>query len=310
MRDGSKEITVSRHIPRKTQRCRVELTGAGRLHTPSGLPFTGALTDQRVSNMIGAMNSSIDDPLEFSPKPVDFAQRLWASGQDLLAAGRYVAARRELEAAERQAFRKRDAALLARIYLPLLEAARQIRQFCCDGIIAITPGHSSAQCTALRDVLSSGGVWLRIQEAGKNKPGTLSIAGDALVELLSVLKYRDQWFITSPVCKGGIGRQRKRTSVLMQWTHDPGKIISPAQPQALVAVLPPPGVYHPGNPRHGQARETVLLTFEALAMGWLGRQDNGCTGWAELAVLRQARNIDPACEAILMRMMTVAQGLI
>ncbi len=257
-----------------------------------------------------AMNSSIDDQVEFPPKPVDFAQRLWASGQDLLAAGMYVAARRELEAAERQAFLKRDAALLARVYLPLLEAARQIRQFCCDGVIAITPGDTPNQRAALRDVWHSGGVWLRVESWGQNKPCALPQVPDAPVELLSIVKYRKHWRITLPTGKSGIGRQRERSGVLMQWTHNPGTFISPARPGALVAVLPPPGVYHPGHPRHGQARETVLLTFEALAMGWLARQEKGSTGWAELAVLRQARNIDPACEPILMRMMSVAQSLI
>ena len=256
------------------------------------------------------MDSSTDDYMESPVRPADFAQRLWASGQDLLAAGRYVAARRELEAAERQAFRKRDAALLARIYLSLLEVARQIRQFCCDGIIAITPGNTADQRAALREVFSSGGVWLGMQGAGIMKPIAIPIAPDTPVELLSIVKYHEHWRLTSPTCKSGLGRHRGRSSVALQWTHDPGMFILPARPDALVAVLPPPGVYHPGNPRHGQARETLFLTFEALAMGWLGRQGKVSRDWAELAILRQARRIDPACEQIFMRMMTVAQGLI
>ena len=256
------------------------------------------------------MDNGTDDHLESPARPADFAHRLWASGQDLLAAGRYVAARRELEAAERQAFRKRDAALLARIYLPLLEATRQIRQFCCDGVIAITPGDTAIQRAALRDVLHSGGVWLRVESAGRNKPCALPQVPDSPVELLSIMQHRQQWRIMPVACKSGIGCQRGRFSVPVQWIHDPGRFISPAKPEALVALLPPPGVYHPSNPQHGQARETVLLTFEALAMGWLVRQEKVSTGWAELALLRQARNIDPACEQIFMRMMTVAQGLI
>ena len=256
------------------------------------------------------MDNGTDDHLESPARPVDLAQRLWASGQDLLAAGRYVAARRELEAAERQAIRKRDAALLARIYLPLLEATRQIRQFCCDGVIAITPGDTASQRAALRDVLHSGGAWLRVESAGRNKPIALLQVPDSPVELLSIVQHGQQWRIMPVACKSGLGRQPGRFSVALQWTHDPGLAISPAQPDALVAVLPPPGVYHPGNPQHGQARETVLLTFEALAMGWLARQEKDFTGWAELTVLRQARNIDPACEPLLMRMMAAAQELI
>ena len=256
------------------------------------------------------MDNGTDDHLESPARPLDFAERLWASGQDLLAAGRCVAARRELEAAERQAFRRRNAALLARIYLPLLEAARQIRQFCCDGIIAITPGLTANQRAVPREALRSGGVWVSMRGAGITKPIAIPIAPDSPVELLSIVRYHEHWCLTSPACKSGLGRRCGRSSVALQWTHDPGMFISPARPDALVAVLPPPGVYHPGNPRHGQARETLLLTFEALAMGWLGRQEKASTGWAELAVLRQARNLDPACEQIFMRMMTVAQGLI
>src|SRR5437762_2488088 len=55
--------------------------------------------------------------------------------------GRYVAARRELEAAEAAAWRKQDCASLARIYLPLLEVRRQIRQNATDGVIIIAPPH-------------------------------------------------------------------------------------------------------------------------------------------------------------------------
>ncbi len=251
--------------------------------------------------------------VEHSPvatSSADFAQRLWNSGQELLAAGRYVAARRELEAAERQAFLKRDAALLAQIYLPLLEAARQIRQFCCDGVIALTPANSREHRLALREVSKAGGVLLKIQAAGLNHPGTLSIPAEVPVESLRIVQQHHHWRITTPCRKKLHDPQPQPKGIEVSWTRDARKVIAPAPPDALVAILPMPGVYHPGNPYHAQARETLLLTFEALALHWLARQGALPPGWTELSILRQARSIDPACERVLMRMMTVAQALI
>jgi hypothetical protein len=256
------------------------------------------------------MNNDTDKHLHIANQPADFAQRLWDSGQGLLAAGRYVAARRELEAAERQAFRKRDAALLARIYLPLLEAARQIRQFCCDGIIAMTPANTQDHRAALREVFKVGGVWLDIQAAGMNHAPALSMPTDVPVESLRIVEQRQHWQITTHWRKNLHAPQPRPKGIAVLWTRDAEKFIAPAQPDTRVAILPMPGVYHPGNPRHAQARETLLLTFEALALNWLARHSESAGGWAELSILRQARKIDPACEPVLMRMMAVAQGLI
>jgi hypothetical protein len=254
------------------------------------------------------MNNTTNEFLKVKHTPADFAQQLWDSGQMLLAAGRYVAARRELEAAERQAFFKRDAALLARIYLPLLEAARQIRQFCCDGVIAITPGTTPDHRVALREVFNSGGVWLDMRALNMNRPVASSMPADVPVETLRILKHKMHWHITTQWREKLPGPRPRGIPVL--WTRDAKKFIVPAQPESLVAVLPVPGIYHPGNPHHAQARETLFLTFEALALGWLARQTPKSGGWEELALLRRARKIDPACETILMRMISVAQGLI
>ncbi len=237
-----------------------------------------------------------------SVPPTDFAQRLWDSGQSLLAAGRYVAARRELEAAERQAFFKRDAALLAGIYLPLLEAARQIRQFCCDGVIAITSANTVKARKAMRQLATAGGVGLLMETCGTRSSRTPTTSADAPVEYLRLIEHQQYWRITTSA--------PGHSGIAVQWTHDPAHIIAPAEPEQLLAILPPPGIYRPGDPRHAQARETLLLTWEALALGFLRRQDATPDGWAELAVLRSARHIDPACERILLRMMAVAQKLI
>ncbi len=240
--------------------------------------------------------------------PTDFARRLWNSGQDLLAAGRYVAARRELEAAERQAFFRRDAALLAGIYLPLLEASRQIRQFCCDGIIAITSNGAMERRLALRELARSGGVWLVMEGQRAEKRGVAHQAlmaggaADVPIESLRLFSHHHQWRITA--------HRNSRFGLPVLWTGDSGRIIQPAQPDNLLAILPPPGVYRPGDACHAQARETLLLTFEALALGWLARQRMANAGWASLAILRHARNIDPACERVLMRMMVMAEALI
>ena len=256
------------------------------------------------------MNNDTGEHLHIANQPADFAQRLWDSGQELLAAGRYVAARRELESAERQAFLKRDAAMLARIYLPLLEASRQIRQFCCDGIIAMTPANSQDHRAALREVFKAGGVWLDIQAAGMNHAPTPSMPTDVPVESLCIVEQKQHWLITTPWSKTPHAPQPRPKGIAVLWTRDAGKLIAPGRLDTRVAILPMPGVYHPGNPHHAQARETLLLTFEALALNWLAQHSESAGGWAELSILRQARKIDPACERVLMRMMTVARSLI
>jgi hypothetical protein len=234
--------------------------------------------------------------------PTDFAQRLWDSGQSLLAAGRYVAARRELEAAERQAFFKRDAALLASIYLPLLEAARQIRQFCCDGVIAITPCGTADTRKASRELAATGGVGLLIQTHGMRPPRVPATPADTPVEYLHIIQHGRTWSITPTT--------PARSRVPVQWVQNPARIISPAQPDQLLAILPPPGIYRPGEPRHAQARETLLLTWEALALQLLQPHTAKLEGWVKLSLLRRARRIDPACESVVMQMMAAAKNLI
>ena len=248
------------------------------------------------------MNTGMTDHVELSPLPSYFAQRLSESGQLLLAAGRYVAARRELEAAESQAFLRRDAALLAGIYLPLLEAARQIRQFCCDGIIAVTPGQTMDQKRAVHDQLRCGGVWLAIESLHARNSFPIAVPTEVPFESLRLFQHRRSWQIAA--------HHHGTLGIAVLWTSDAGRLITPANPEELVAILPPPGIYRPGNPHHAQARETLLLVFEALALRWLARQGKTSGGWAALAVLREARRIDPACERILMRMMDLAESLI
>lgn len=254
------------------------------------------------------MNIPIRNHVNLSAGKSEFALRLWDSGQSLLAAGRYVAARRELEAAERQAFIRRDAALLAGIYLPLLEASRQIRQCCCDGIIAITPGDTMEERPALRELSKTGGMRLVMETSSTGKTraarDTIKPSGSADVPLesLRLIAHQRSWRITA--------NGQARIGIPVLWTKDSARMIEPADSEHLVAILPPPGIYRPGDPRHTQARETVLLTFEALALQWLKRQGEQDVSWAALAILRKARDIDSACERILMRMIALAEALI
>ncbi|MGC8623911.1 MAG: hypothetical protein ACP5VQ_01435 [Phycisphaerae bacterium] len=234
-----------------------------------------------------------------------FAQRLWDSGQSLLAAGRYVAARRELEAAEHQAFLRHNAVLLAGIYLPLLEAVRQIRQLCCDGIIAIIAADQTSRRHAVLELATSGGVWLELETGRRSTTrscGKLLAVADVPFEFLRLSLVASHWYLTAH------GDQHLGIPVI--WTTDPGHLIAPAAPENMVAILPPPGIYRPGDPQHAQARETLFLVWEALALGWLGRRHRQSDGWEALAILRQARKIDPACERILMQMMALAESLI
>ncbi len=244
-------------------------------------------------------------PIRTVATPSNFVLRLWDSGQSLLAMGRYVAARRELEAAEQQAFRQLHAAVLAGIYLSLLEAGRQIRQLCCDGLIAIITDHKLNRFHVTRELVNSGGVGLMMDTGRKLDTHSFSqrsVAKEVAVEFLRLVSIKGSWYLTP---MGG-----RYFVVPVIWTTDPEQLIVPAAPENLIAILPPPGIYRPGDPHHAQARETLFLVWEALALGYLARRhQQRRDGWAELAVLRQARKIDPACERILMQMITLAESL-
>src|SRR5277367_3729013 len=97
-----------------------------------------------------------------------FLYGLWDLGQRHLAAGRYVAARRALEGAEAAAWRRHDACSLARIYLPLLEARRQIRYNAAEGMLIV--------CDSAKSVSEERGV---MREFLESPAGTVLLACSA-----------------------------------------------------------------------------------------------------------------------------------
>jgi hypothetical protein len=275
--------------------------------------------------------------------PRDAVERAWQRGQDHLAAGRYALARNELTDAEAQAWRRRDPSALARIYLPLLEACRQLRARACDGPIVIAPPLvASADPRAIRRLLRA---WSGRQSATDASPrvGTLVIGGRAAARLrptLRTLSYRvpggevlelvahtDQTRLVAPA------DPRWAAGLPVVWTNDPTRLVEPAGTAFaewghLTIPLPRPTgpdaglcICAPGTLRHALARESLLEAWEALALGWLrrhGAQPDAAAHadhkgrawlWNQMALWRCVRAIDPAAEPVLMELLAQAERL-
>lgn len=199
----------------------------------------------------------------------DAMHNAWDLGQRQLAAGNYVAARDALASAEAAACEARDAASLARIYLPLLEARRQIRYLAAEGRIEILP----------TEILTSAdrGIQERLLIADQ------SVAAPA-----------------APDCR-----------LPIQWITSESAAIGPSTDTALVVPLPHPGVYDGRRGIGAVARESILIAWEALALKWqrLHPFTTSRDPWAEIAWLRQALAVDPACEPVSMRLISLAEGI-
>ena len=231
---------------------------------------------------------------------MSYLERLWDAGERHLAAGRYVAARRELEAAEGLAWRKRDAATLARVYLPLLEARRQIRLNAVEGVIVVgAAGHAGLEAflrrgagTILWAGHDAGSIASGCKAAGSVRYAS-SRAGSCL-EALLVLEHHGEVRVASPVdatLAGGLAGVK----------------------------LPGAGVWDPAKAEmragHAAAREALLLAWEALALHWQARHPLHVKGpsvqaaWEEMAWLRLALRVDGACEPVAMRVMALAEAV-
>ena len=235
-------------------------------------------------------------------------QRSWDAGQRYLAAGLYVAARLALETAEAAAFVRRDAASLERIYLPLLEACRQARLQACEGIIVIDDPRRSGHSPATRAVAKSSAA------------ATLLVAGPRAVKMATRVNRSARrrglpqeslvWLYggkTVRLCS--TAAVRFCCGVEAEFTKNPGEKMSPRHLDQQIAVLPVPGVYPPGSAGHRLACETLLLAWEWLALRWQARHRVRARPWEELAWLRAARRVDPACEPVMMRMVEICRLL-
>ncbi len=235
-------------------------------------------------------------------------RRSWDAGQRYLAAGLYTAARRALEAAEAAVFARRDAASLERIYLPLLEACRQTRLQACEGVIVIADPRRSNLSPAARAVAKSSAA------------ATLLMAGPRAVKMAMGVNRSARgrglpqealvWMCggkTVRICS--TGAMRFCCGVEVELTDRLGEKISPRQLDRRIAVLPVPGVYPPGAAGHRLASETLLVAWEWLALRWQSRHRVRARPWEELAWLRAARRVDPACEPVMMRMVEICRLL-
>lgn len=247
--------------------------------------------------------------MNLSEKSSATLHRFWSQGQDHLVAGRYVAARRSLEAAEAIAWRSRDTTSLARIYLPLLEARRQIRYNAADGRILITPAIPSRE--SLATLFASPAATLLIT-ADAHTVAKAQIIAELVdraarrtshwLEAAILLVRKAETRLVSPAApffNAGIPVTRDTATKLLASTD-----------AALTLPLPPAGVYT-AAPLQPIARESLLIGWEALALRWQHRHPpaSSLTPWQELAWLRKTLCIDPACEPVTMRLIAVAEAI-
>jgi hypothetical protein len=233
-------------------------------------------------------------------------EKLWNAGEQLLVHGQYCAARRELEAAEAAAFQRRNAALLTRIYLPLLETCRQVRQLSTDGLISLqvhAPDHRSARSELKRFAAHGGGVLI----SGSAKLAcTLArrarLAG-CPVECLLLVRKGDRTHITHPLDAQLISG----LPVVWRPAHDAETL--PEPPEKMCVALPPPGDYVAGMAGHSSTTESILLLYEALALRQIRRRQLPSDGWPLMASLRKIRLIDMACEPVTIRLLREAEKL-
>jgi hypothetical protein len=199
----------------------------------------------------------------------------WDQGQRQLAAGQYPAARDLLQTAEAAAWAARDAASLARIWLPLLEACRQIRYLAAEGRIEI---HESE---------------------------VLMRAEGGIEERLVLLKNASQTRLAS------VGTADYESGLPVEWVTSEAASVGASTDRNLVIPLPPPGIYDGRSGLGAVSRESILIAWEALALAWqqCHPMPPSSDPWAELAWLRQTLQIDPACEPAAMRLIAVAEGI-
>lgn len=231
-------------------------------------------------------------------------EKLWNSGQRLLVAGRYAAARRELEAAEAAAFYRRDAALLARIYLPLLEACRQLRQLSTEGVISIDASggmHRSARAEMKRSAASGGGVIVTASPSMARVISRKARFSRHPIECLLLVTKNQETRILSPHAA------RFSSGLPVMWKPVDHAETLPAPPEQMRVALPPPGIYAPGWPGHRAAAESIILLQEALALKDMHRRHLPKDGWPLVAALRDIRMIDMACEPVTIRLMREAE---
>jgi hypothetical protein len=254
-----------------------------------------------------AGNQGVLYDLSMSNDDLSYMYRLWDVGQQHLAGGRYVAACIALEAAERAAWQARDARTLARVYLPLLEARRQIRYQAAEGEIVIggrveRTFFDQPAGTALIAISSKAAAALAIADRVRH---TMRRTGRWLEALLLIRHGEEVQLVSAadPAFAAGL-------SII--WTDDAQASIGASTDANLRVPLPRSGRYVKGT-SHALARESLLIAWEALALKWQHRHPLAKSRtrgpWGELAWLRRALAVDPACEPVTMRLIALAEAI-
>lgn len=258
--------------------------------------------------------------------------RRWDLGQQHLAAGRYVAARHELETAEAIAWRTHDAGALARLYLPLLEARRQIRYNAAEGVIVISAAAVSPKDEQhlLDEFLSSeaGTILLacgadnarRTRSSNRREPLVCRFAGSVQYEAMRTGHALEALLLLTHGNESRLATQADPTfaaGLPVRFTDSDKDAVGASTDPHLVVPLPHPGGYSSGGSQphlHALARESLITAWEALALKWQHRHPPPRTvgstqAWEEIAWLRLALRVDPACEPIVMRLISLAEAI-
>ena len=240
-----------------------------------------------------------------------YLYRLWDEGQRHLAAGRYVAARSLLERAADSAWRAGDVRSLARIYLPLLEVRRLIRYQAAEGQIIIADSAAPLRRLLRQFEQASAGTFLVCDNTPRSMHVAQAIHGVARrtghrLEALLLVGHGHYTRLATP------DDPTFAAGLPVAFTDDPAAAIAGATDPALSIPLPSPGVYDGNASGLGAlAREALLIAWEALALRWQSRHPlfAGAGPWEELLWLREALEIDPACEPITLRLIALAEGV-
>ena len=245
---------------------------------------------------------------------MDYVLRQWDVGERHLAAGRYVAAQRMLEAAERGAWEARDWVRLARIYLPLLEARRQIRQNAAEGTIVITSVGDRGRMRGVVRAFAKEEAGTLLLDVARAEVGVrwarevryAALRTGHLIEAMLLLRQGGEVRMVSP------GDAEFAAGLSVEWTADEGRMIGVSTERGLVVPLPAAGRYGSagrGSGLHAVARESLIAGWEALALKWQARHTVRAEAEEELGWLRRALEVDPACEPVAMRLMALAEAV-
>lgn len=283
--------------------CRLQLPATeDKMPVRSALSVFSGVGESRLPAHHSSLTHSIGD----HARGDSWIEKLWNAGQRLLVNGQYCNARRELEAAEATAFHRRNAALLTRIYLPLLETCRQVRQLSTEGLISIhahRPTHRSVRAEIKRFEWHGGGVLISGSPAHTQMFARRARLKPCPIECLRLVRHGDQIRITNP-------HQPKFCNGLpLVWRPVEYADTLPAAPEQISVALPPPGDYAPGMVGHSCAAESILLLYEALALRQLHQWKLPSEGWPLIAALRRIRLIDMACEPVTIRLLHEAEKL-